>query len=230
LTKGKFDEYGQSFEFGDEFQGLFGFREVKVNPERSLQFKVADYQRGVRESRSLFTREALRGGPIDPRDVVSAYINANRALFNVRKEFGKDLDAAEVLNISPLAFSSATGRLSDIDVSTVRGNIFRPIELSSEVQQAFAKNALDIGVTNPLITALPAISQLQSQIGQVSLSEPSFPFFENPLLPITQDTPATPTTLNLPSIDANIVNNPGAAGSFSNLTTQQKLEILFGRG
>jgi hypothetical protein len=45
-----------------------------------------------------------------------------------------------------------------------------------------------------------------------------------------QDTPATPTTLNLPGIDANIVNNPGAAGSFSNLTTQQKLEILFGRG
>ena len=32
LTKGKFDEYGQTFEFGDEFQGLFGFREVKVNP------------------------------------------------------------------------------------------------------------------------------------------------------------------------------------------------------
>ena len=60
--------------------------------------------------------------------------------------------------------------------------------------------------------------------------EPEFPFIENPLLPITQDTPATPQTLNLPGIDANIVNNPGAAGSFSNLTTQQKLEILFGRG
>ena len=98
------------------------------------------------------------------------------------------------------------------------------------MQQAFAENALRIGVTNPLITALPAISQLQAQIGQVSLSEPSFPFFENPLLPITQDTPATPTSLNLPSIDANIVNNPGAAGSFSNLTTAQKLSILFPAG
>ena len=64
----------------------------------------------------------------------------------------------------------------------------------------------------------------------VNLSEPSFPFFENPLLPITQDTPATPQTLNLPGIDANIVNNPGAAGSFSNLTTAQKLQILFPQG
>ena len=151
-------------------------------------------------------------------------------MFGVRKEFGKDLDAAQVLNISPLAFSSATERLSDIDVNTIRSNIFRPIELSNEVQQAFAENALRIGVTNPLITALPAISQLQAQIGQVSLTEPSFPFFENPLLPITEDTPATPTSLNLPGIDANIVNNPGAAGSFSNLTTAQKLQILFPQG
>ena len=37
-------------------------------------------------------------------------------------------------------------------------------------------------------------------------------------------------TLNLPSIDANIVNNPGAAGSFSNLTTADKLRILFPQG
>ncbi len=64
----------------------------------------------------------------------------------------------------------------------------------------------------------------------VTLSEPAFPLFENPLFPITQDTPATPTTLNLPSIDANIVNNPGAAGSFSNLTTADKLRILFPQG
>jgi hypothetical protein len=53
---------------------------------------------------------------------------------------------------------------------------------------------------------------------------------ENPLLPIFQDTPATPTSLNLPSIDANIVNSNNAAGSFSNLTTEQKLRILFPTG
>ena len=230
LTKGKFDEYGQTFEFGDEFQGLFGFREVKVNPERGLQFKVANYQRGVRESRSLFTREALRGGPIEPRDVVDAYLNANRALFGVRKEFQKDLEAADILNISSNAYRSATGRLSNIDVNSVRNDIFRPITLSDEVRKAFAENAARIGVTNPLIDALPVISQLSADMRTVSLSEPAFPLFENPLFPITQDTPVTPTSLNLPSIDANIVNNPNAAGSFSNLTTAQKLSILFPTG
>jgi hypothetical protein len=230
LTKGKFDDYGQTFEFGDEFAGLFGFRSVNVNPERGLQFKVANYQRGVRESRSLFTREALRGGPIEPRAVVDAYLNANRALFGVRKEFGKDLDAADILNISPSAYRSATGRLSNVDVNSIRNGNFRPITLSDEVRSAFAQNASRIGVINPLTDAAPVIAQLSGEMRLVSLDEPSFPFFENPLLPITQDTPATPTSLNLPGIDANIVNNPNAAGSFSNLTTAQKLQILFPQG
>ena len=209
---------------------MFGFRSVAVNPERSLQFKVADYQRGVRESRSLFTREALRGGPIEARDVVDAYINANRALFGVRKDFKLDLNAAETLNISPLAYRAATGRLSNIEVNSIRNDRFRPITLSDEVRRAFADNALKIGVTNPLTEALPVISQLSAEMRSVSLEEPQFPLFENPLFPISQDTPATPQTLNLPSIDANIVNNPNAAGSYSNLTTADKLRILFPQG
>ena len=43
----------------------------------------------------------------------------------------------------------------------------------------------------------------------ISLEEPNFPFIENPLLPIVQDTPVTPTSLNLPGLDSNIINNPG---------------------
>ena len=46
-----------------------------------------------------------------------------------------------------------------------------------------------------------------------------------------QDTPLGPQTLNLPSIDANVVSaqvQGGGGGSFSKLTTQQKLDLLFG--
>jgi len=230
LQKGKFDKFGQAYEFGDEFAGLFGFRTVAVNPDRTLKFKVADYQRGVRESRQLFTREALRGGPIDPSQIVDAYLNANRALFNVRKDFKLDLDAANTLGISESGLRTSTDRLSGIEVGAIRQNVFRPINISSEIQQAFAENAAKIGQPNPLIGALNALGNIQQQLSRVSLLEPEFPFIENPLLPITQDTPATPTSLNLPNINSNIVNNPNAAGSFSNLTTAQKLQILFPQG
>ena len=56
-----------------------------LNPERTMNFKVAEFQQGVRDSRSLFTRVALKGGPIEPTEIVDAYINANRALFDVKK-------------------------------------------------------------------------------------------------------------------------------------------------
>jgi len=230
LQKGKFDKFGQAYEFGDEFAGLFGFRTVAVNPDRTLKFKVADYQRGVRESRQLFTREALRGGPIDPSKIVDSYLNANRALFGVRKKFKLDLDAARTLGITQSGLQTSTDRLSNVEVASINQNIFRPINISSEIQQAFAENAAKIGEPNPLIGAFDALAIIQQQLARTSLLEPEFPFIENPLLPITQDTPATPTSLNLPSINSNIVNNPGAAGSFSNLTTAQKLQILFPQG
>ena len=209
---------------------MFGFREVKVNPARSLDFKIANYQQGVRQSRQLFTREALRGGPIEPRDIVDAYINANRSLFDVRKVFKADLDAARALNISEDAFRTSTGRLSGVELNTIDNNVFRPINISPDIRRAFAENAAAIGESNPLEIAEGVIADIQNEMRNVSLQEVEFPVFENPLLPITQDTPATPQTLNLPGIDANIVNNPGAAGSFSNLSTADKLRILFPQG
>jgi hypothetical protein len=230
IQKGKFDKFGQAYEFGDEFGGLFGFRTVNVNPDRTLKFKVANYQRGVRESRQLFTREALRGGPIDPSEIVDAYLNANRALFGVRKNFKLDLDAARTLGITQSGLRTSTDRLSSVEVGSIDQNIFRPINISSEISEAFAENAAKIGEPNPLIGALSALANIRQQLANTSLLEPEFPFIENPLLPITQDTPATPQTLNLPGIDSNIINNPGAAGSFSNLTTAQKLSILFPTG
>ena len=74
---------------------------------------------------------------------------------------------------------------------------------------------------------------LQQQLSTTSLLEPEFPLIENPLLPIFQDTPATPSTLNLPSIDSNIVgsvNNINSGNQLSSLTTEQKLRILFPTG
>ena len=230
ITKGKFDEYGQEFEFGDEFQGLFGFRAVNVNPERAMNFKVANFQKGVRDSRSLFTRVVLKGGPIDPTEVVDAYINANRALFGVKKELKGDMNAARLLNISESGFYSALDRISSREINSLEENVFKPYVVSREVINAMQENSDKIGVSNPFDRAADTIAELQSQFSDLSLTLPEFPVFENPLRPIMQDTPLGPTTLNLPSIDANAVSAQVQGGNFNNLTTQQKLEILFGRG
>jgi hypothetical protein len=230
ITKGKFDDYGQEYEFGDEFQGLFGFRAVNVNPERAMNFKVADFQRGVRDSRSLFTRVVLKGGPIEPTEVVDAYINANRAMFDVKKTLKGDMDAARLLNISEIDFYDSLSRISNREINAIDENIFTPYSISDEVYSSMQENADKLGVANPYDVAADAIAELEGQFADLSLTLPEFPVFENPLQPIMRDTPLGPTTLNLPSIDANAVSAQVQGGNFSNLTTQQKLDLLFGRG
>ena len=195
-----------------------------------MNFKVADFQRGVRNSRSLFTRVALKGGPIEPKEVVDAYINANRALFDVKKTLKGDMDAARLLNISEIGFDNALDRVSNIEVNNIDQNIFTPYSLSAEVISAMSDNAAKIGVRDPLEVAGEVIANLEAQFNNVSLTLPEFPVFANPLQPIMQDTPLGPTTLNLPSINNEVVSAQVQGGNFNNLTTQQKLDLLFGRG
>ncbi len=51
---GPYDEYGQAFEPGDELAGFIGLRVVDLNPERGLNFKIADFQRTTRNAGRIF--------------------------------------------------------------------------------------------------------------------------------------------------------------------------------
>ena len=84
-------------------------------------------------------------------------------------------------------------------------------------------------MSNPLIEAYPAINQIRNELSRLSLDLPELPEIENPLLPIMQDTPITPTTLNLPSIDSNLVSQQVSGSNYNNLTTAQKIDLLFNR-
>jgi len=230
LTKGKYDEYGQDFEFGDEFGGLFGFRAIEVKPDRTMNFKVADFQRGIRDSRSLFTRAVLKGGPIEAREIVDAYINSNRAMFDVKKKLKADMDAARLLGISDQGLNDSLNRVSRSEVNAIDNGVFKPYQISPEVSKAMRENANNIGANNPFDQARDVISDLRSQFSELNLSLPEFPVFENPLMPIMQDTPITPTSLNLPQVDGSALQNQVSGGNFSNLSNQQKFNILFPNG
>ena len=64
-------------------------------------------------------RTTLKGGPISAAEIVDAYINANRALFGVKKNLKADMDAARLLNISEDAFDGALDRLSNVEVNSI---------------------------------------------------------------------------------------------------------------
>ena len=234
FTKSKYDDYGQTYEFGDEFAGLFGFRAVQANPGRTMKYKVADYQQGVRKSGSLFTRVALKGGPIEPQEIVDAYINANRALFGVKKDLKLDMEAAQVLGISSEDYDNALDRVSNVEQNSIAEGVFRPYKISRNVDEAFQVNADAIGAPNPLYKAYATIEKLDNQLSNLSLDD-LFPDIQNPLIPMGLGTTLPPLggltdSLNLPGVNPQAVTNQGGNLNLNQMTNQQKIDRLFGRG
>ena len=227
LQKGKFDKYGQTYELGDELAGIAGFRAVKVNPERTFDFKIAEFQRGVRESRQLFTRPTLRGGPVTSKDIVDAYINANRALFGVKKNLYEDIKAARTLKMDEEKIIKAMkDRASVKTYAAIDSGVFRPLNISKDVMRVFQENADKIGQPNPLIEALPIIADIKSKLYEVPLTEEVIPDFINPFDNLPEPTipqtglPPLPQPQVLPQFGQLPQQNLG-------LTPQQEFATLF---
>jgi len=216
---GPYDEYGQAFEIGDEALGFVGMRVVNLNPERGLDYKIADYQRSVRNAGRIFKRPTLKGGIVTPEEIVDAYIDANRVLFKARKNMMEDYDAGEILGLSKRQLFAASRRLSKKDVGTIRNGIFRPLHISSDIARAFAENAEELGVENPYRIAAPIIGEIRRILSQAPLSLEMFPELFNPFKgtrETAEEAAATQANINLqtPEVNpANIMPAPGTVDS-----------------
>ena len=226
---GEFDKYGESYELGDELLGFVGLRAVPVNPERTLKFKVSDFQRGSRNSKSLFTRQVLKGGVVTPEEVVDAYLNSNRALFKVKKNFKLDLDAAGILGLGQDKINNETSRVSKREKAAIVEGVFRPFQISKEVKIAMEENAMKLGVSNPYQEAEPALSSIYDILSLAPLSLGSFPEMENPF------TASMVSALSKPLESLGFVNpevfkqDPAAANNqipYASLSTQNKIKAF----
>mgnify|MGYP001317250021 FL=1 len=180
-SKGSFDSRGNQYEFGNEALGILGLRRVKVDPEKSFRYKITDYKDGIRDSRGLFIRQSLKGGPSDAADVVDAYINANRALYLVNRELYKDIDAAKVLGTSEDSLSKImVDRGERKAFNFLNEGIFRPLTISRDTQELFAINAERLGMANPYEQAADVIGRIQEVLSAVPLDADLFPNIENP--------------------------------------------------
>jgi len=214
-----FDKYGQSYGLGNELAGFVGMRVVDVNPERGLNFKIAKYQRGVSDARGLFTRATRLGaGPITPKEIVDAYINSNRALFEVRSEMMKDYDAGQILGLSEdkIGEIATRSRMTRKDVGTIREGIFRPFPITQGYLIAFEENSRKMGVANPMERALPVIERIREILSMAPLSLEMFPEMFNPFGAPEERAPEAKTSPQLftPEVNpANIMPAPGTVDS-----------------
>ena len=144
-----------------------------------------------------------------------------------------DLDAAITLGISDQAYNRNVD-ISGAEKYAIENGIFRPYVPSSNVIRAFQENASALGENNPYIDAASTINDIRAELSGLSLDDPVFPIIDNPLMQDAGTPQTIPGTYNLPNIDQQTVaaQGIGVGGNipFNQMTTQQKLYILFGRG
>lgn len=220
---GKIDEYGNTFEVPDEALGFLGFRAVKVDPLKSIDFKIAEFQSGVRNSRREFTVPLLRGGPVNPGDIVDRYIVANQALYKTKQKLLKDYVAALRLGADEDALNKPfRDRSANKELNFLKQGVFRPLKISSGVKRTFRENAEKNGQPNPFDAVEGYIDQIYDFYRELPLLLETLPGFPNPY----KDIELSPTdTSYLPPSGQPLV------GPSSNLNTQavtQKGQQVFG--
>ena len=181
-SKGRFDERGNEYDLGNELAGIAGLRRVDVDPKKSFNYKITAYKTGVRDSRNLFTAATLKGGPVSPEEIVDAYINANRALYQTNRELYLDIEAAKTLGMKGDAlYDNMDNRGERRAYNSISDGEFRPLTISRDLEGLFETKAREIGVSNPFFQASMVIDRIQNILSRVSLEGDLFPDIENPL-------------------------------------------------
>jgi hypothetical protein len=167
---------GKVLELNDQIAGFAGFRPIEVEPLDAMGFKIAEYQRGIRNARREFTGGffgLLRGGPIDPNDIISRYYESNKARFNVMKEMYKDIDAAQTLGTrsSLLRKEFADRQLSTETYNNLRRGKYEPYFPSKDIQDRFREIARDLGSFNAFTVAAPILRAMRAQMRFLTLDD-----------------------------------------------------------
>ena len=191
---------GETLDVGPEIAGFMGLRPIKVDPLRSMGFKISGYQRGIRDARREFTGGyfgLLKGGPVDPNDIILRYIKSNKAKFDVQQNMFNDLNAAEVLGVgnNDLRRQFDERQISSEDYNNLRRGRFDPYVPSGEIANKFRDIANNLGEDNPYREALPALNEIRRELRQLQLGEP---FNIDPLeflIPPAPPTPSLPTSV-----------------------------------
>ena len=206
-SEGRFDDRGKEYELGNEALGMIGARSIKVEPEKAIAYKIADYAKGTRQSKALFTTTVLKGGPVTPKEIYDAYLNANRGLFEVQKTMAADINAAKILGMTDDQMDEEVAdRLGGVNFEALDENIFRPMKITQKTFDGMEDIATQLGIANPLEAVVDTLEELQDSLSEYSLLNETLPSIDNPF-----DTSLLPNVVG--SINNMLGTNTAVAGA-----------------
>ena len=170
------DKRGEFLELGPQLAGMVGLRPTTVDPIKSMGFKIAEYQEGIRNARREFTGGyfgILKGGRVSPNDIIDRYLASNKARFEVQKEMYKNITAAGTLGVRNI---DVRGTFRDRQLSTETFNKlqkgkFDPYYPSDDIQAKIKENARNVGDPDPFIEARPILREIRRDLRSLNLFE-----------------------------------------------------------
>ena len=167
---------GDELDIGPELAGFMGLRPIKIDPLKSMGFKIAEYQTGIRNARREFTGGAfglLRGGTIKPNDVIERFYKSNQARFNVQKEMFKNLDAAGILGVeeNDLRQTFKERQLGSDTFRKLEQGIFDPYFPSKDIQDRFREIADNLGDLDMFQEVAPTLREMETDFREIELDD-----------------------------------------------------------
>jgi len=143
---------GQEYEITDELAGLFGFRVVPINPEKTLNFKIQEFRRDERDERRLIYEGTLSGDPVKDADrVVGQFIDANEKRLETFNKMRKIYLAAMELGMSKKKIREMfEERGAGPLFKAISKNRFRPFNISEKMIEKYSDISKEKGIPNPL--------------------------------------------------------------------------------
>ena len=177
----RFDDRGREYELSNEAAGVLGFRVIDIKPEEAMTYKISQYTKARSNAKNLFTSIALKGGVVSPKELVDAYINSNRALFEAQKTMNYDINSAKILDADQnKIIPDLVGRLGKKEFGSLSFGIFKPYIPSANIFKKSQQIANKLGTNNPLFDVVGELANIRAQLFQVNLADDEFPTIENP--------------------------------------------------
>ena len=212
------DKRGEILDIGPELAGFMGLRAIKVDPLKSMGFKIVNYQKGIRDARREFTGGffgLLKGGIVDPNDIIERFYKSNRARFFVQQEMFKDINAALALDVNSFDLEDQfkERQISQTAFNDLFDGVFQPYTPSQDIQDKFADIAQNLGENNPFYEAENEIYRMADEManlsldGQFNINLEEYLEKELPIPPLPENVTSAMPNQSVITQGQNILNN-----------------------
>jgi hypothetical protein len=171
---------GQTYELEKELPGLLGWRLIKIDPIRGLDFKITGYDRAKRGATREFTggETRLLSSPATKDEVIRQFFVTNKALFNAQQNMHLDLEAGKQFDVTDEQYVEVFEKRlrSSSEYGPFIAGEFKPYIPSENIIRKFAEKAEEFRRSNPTYedpfeAAMPVIMEMIEKMQGADLSK-----------------------------------------------------------